>query len=134
MAAGHDRAVSDDTIRRVAGLISLGRVGIGLVSVLTPGLARKLLGVKDDGPGIRMVARLFGVREVAVGAHTLMEVQQQPRQPRIYAMNAAVDAGDAGVMLITLAGGKGMRRAAASSLFIAVPVVATWLWLRRASS
>jgi uncharacterized protein YjeT (DUF2065 family) len=132
VAAG---STSDDRIRTIATGLSMGRILIGIVAILAPGLARRVMSLpaQQDNASVRMVTWLFGVREIAVGMHVVATVQESPRQPHVYAHNAAVDAGDAAVMLITLARGGGVRRPAVGSLAVAVPVVATWLWLRQES-
>jgi hypothetical protein len=128
-------SLSNDRIRNIAIGMSAGRVLIGIISILAPGLARRVmrLPAEQDNASVRMMTRLFGVREVAVGMHAVASVQESPRKPHLYTQNATVDAGDAAVLLIALAKGGGVRRAAVGSLAIAVPVVATWLWLRQES-
>ena len=126
---------SDERIRLVATGISAARMGVGVLAILAPGLLRRVMSLpaEHDSPSLEMISRLFGVREVAVGAQAIGAIQSSPRQPNVYALNAAVDAGDAAMMLITAARGGGARRAAIGGFLTAVPVVGAWLWLRRAS-
>jgi hypothetical protein len=126
----------ESRIRLVAITISGGRVAIGIATVLVPGIALRMMGLPrdHDNASARMMARLFGVREIALGAAVIAMVQSTPRQPKLYALNAGVDAGDAAVLGLSLAGGNGVSRAALGSMAVAVPVTATWLWLRRLSA
>jgi hypothetical protein len=53
--------------------LSLGRIAVGLLSFLRPALAAKLFGLDvDNNPQGPYLARLFGSREVALGAATLL--------------------------------------------------------------
>lgn len=129
--------VTDDQIRAIATTVSGARVGIGIAMILAPGLTTRLMGLpkKHDNASVRTVARLFGVREAAVGAHAIWATWESPRQPGVYLLNACVDGGDAAVMALALASGKkGERRAAIGAMITAIPVAALWLWLRRVSS
>lgn len=127
--------MSEERIRRLATGISAGRVGAGMIALASPRLLRRVMGLpaSHHSASTDMVTRLFGVREVAVGAHAISAVRKSARQPGLYALNAAVDGGDAVVMLVTAIGGGGARRAAVGGLLTALPVVGAWLCLRRAS-
>ncbi len=53
--------------------LSLGRIAVGILTLLQPALAAKLFGLDVAGnPQAPYVARLFGSREVALGATTLL--------------------------------------------------------------
>jgi hypothetical protein len=129
--------ISDETIRAIATTVSGARFGIGIAMIVAPGLTTRLMGLpkKHDNASVRTVARLFGVRETAVGAHAIWATWASPRQPGVYLLNACVDGGDAVVMALAAASGKkGERRAAIGAMSTAIPVTALWLWLRRVSS
>ncbi|MFY9616073.1 MAG: hypothetical protein WAT58_11805 [Candidatus Dormiibacterota bacterium] len=129
-------ALSDDRIKTIATGISAARVGVGAIAIVTPGVLRRVMGLpaSHHSASLDVFTRLFGVREIAVGMHAMAAVQSSPRQPDVYAYNALVDGADAAVMLVTAIRGGGARRAAIGGFFTAVPVVATWLWLRQATA
>lgn len=53
--------------------LSLGRIAVGVLSLVQPALAAKLFGLDvDNNPQGPYLARLFGSREVALGAATLL--------------------------------------------------------------
>ncbi|MDP9326290.1 MAG: hypothetical protein M3O87_07115 [Candidatus Dormibacteraeota bacterium] len=126
-------ALTDDRISKIATGISVARVGVGAIAIIAPGVLRRVMGspASHDSASLDMFSRLFGVREIAVGMHSIAAVQSSPRKPDVYAHNALVDGADAAVMLVTAIKGGGARRAAIGGFFTAVPVVATWLWLRQ---
>jgi hypothetical protein len=130
-----DGTLPEERIKLVATGISAARIGVGVVAVAAPGLLRRVMGLpaSHGSASTDMMTRLFGIREVAVGVHVVGAVRSSGRQPDVYALNAAVDGGDALVMLVTAVKGGGARRAAIGGLLTAIPVVGTWLWLRRAS-
>jgi hypothetical protein len=125
-------AQDHDRMRSVATAMSAARMGIGVSALLAPGLASRVLGFprQHDNPTSRLVGRLFAVREIALGAYTAAHVQNDPVRPELYLLNAAVDGGDAVACTLSLLGRRGVGRAAAGSLALAVPFAATFLWLR----
>ena len=53
--------------------LSLGRIVVGLLFFLRPDLAARMLGQDlDENPELALGARLFGSRDVALGAATLL--------------------------------------------------------------
>ena len=53
--------------------LSLGRIAVGAISFARPGLAAQLFGLDlVNNPQSAYVARLFGSREIALGAATLL--------------------------------------------------------------
>lgn len=74
--------------------LSLGRIAIGAVSLLSPGLAAKLFLLDGSAnPQLPFVTRLFGAREVALGAATLASSGTARRN--LVVAGVAVDAADA---------------------------------------
>ncbi len=85
----------------VSGL-SLGRVGLGAVALVRPAAVSALLGLgTPPGPGpaptSSVVARLFGVRELALGLTTLLAGPSSQRA--LLASGVLVDLGDAAACL-----------------------------------
>ena len=82
--------------------LSLGRIAIGVGSIASPALTARLFGLSPAAnPQIGYFTRMFGVREIALGALTLMG-KGNARRPRVFA-GMAVDGGDAATGAIGLA-------------------------------
>jgi hypothetical protein len=80
--------------------LSLGRIVVGLVSFFAPDLAaRALLLSPKNNPQLPYMFRLFGAREVALGAATLMA--SGPSRTQLVAAGIAVDAADAATGVIS---------------------------------
>ena len=74
--------------------ISLGRIAIGVGSITSPQLTARLFGLSPAAnPHVGYFARMFGVREIALGALTLM-AKGEVRRTMVKA-GIAVDSGDA---------------------------------------
>ncbi len=81
--------------------LAVGRLAVGLTALARPDLAARALGMDAAAPGLRPVSRLFGTREVALGALTL--AARGPARRRLVLAGIAVDAADAatGYLAIT---------------------------------
>jgi hypothetical protein len=121
-----------DRMRTVATAMSGARAAIGLSALLAPGLASRVMGFprEQDNATARLLGRLFAVREIVLGGYTAAQAQRDPARPNLYLLNATVDSSDAVVIALTLLGRRGVGRAAAGSLALAMPFAATFLWLR----
>lgn len=74
--------------------LALGRIAIGIGALASPDLATKLF--RLDGPGnpqLPYMTRMFGSREIALGAVTLVSRGAARRQ--LVTLGIAVDAADA---------------------------------------
>lgn len=75
--------------------LSLGRIAVGAISLADPQRAGKLFQLDPVGnPQLSYVARLFGSREVALGAATLLARGKTRRN--LVLLGILVDAADAG--------------------------------------
>ena len=75
--------------------LSLGRIVVGLLFFLRPDLAARMLGQDvEENPELALGARLFGSRDVALGAATLLAKGTARRN--LIVAGIAVDAADAG--------------------------------------
>lgn len=75
--------------------LSLGRIVVGLLFFLRPDLAARLMGQDlERNPELALGARLFGSRDVALGAATLLAKGTARRN--LVVAGIAVDAADAG--------------------------------------
>ena len=81
---------NDQTIRSLAGI----RVAVGTSAWATPRLAGKAFGLDADGnPQSPYLARLFGIRDIALGIGTLTTTGESQR--RWLALGLLCDAADA---------------------------------------
>lgn len=126
------RTASRDRVRAIGTGLALARAGIGTAAVLAPGLTSRVMGfpADTDTPATRLVARFFGLREVAMGALTLVVLRRDPSDRRLMSWNAAVDGSDAVLAMLALAGRRGIDRAALGTIALALPLCTAWLWLR----
>lgn len=89
--------------------LAIGRVGIGAVSILSPSLASRLFLMEPAKDGTtRTLSRLFGTREVALGALTLAAKKSERR--RLVTVGIAVDGSDAVTGLLSAIKGEGSRK------------------------
>jgi hypothetical protein len=125
-------AQDHDRMQTIAKAMSGARAAVGVSALLAPGFASRVMGFprEHDNPTARLAGRFFGIREVLLGAYTAAQVRRDPVQPELYLLNAAVDGSDAVVCALTLLGRRGVARASAGSLAVALPFAATFLWLR----
>ncbi len=111
--------------------MATARVLIGLGALFTPGPFSRLLGYppEQDSPTARLMGRLFGGRDIALGA-LVWRVRDEPSlAPFAYGLNAAVDATDAASMAAAIAGRQGIDRAAALSAVPALTAILGWTYL-----
>jgi hypothetical protein len=111
---------NDQTIRSLAGI----RVAIGTSAWATPRLAGKAFGLDADGnPQSPYLARLFGVRDIALGIGTLTTTGESQR--RWLALGMLCDAADAAAGV--LAGRAGYLPKVPTVLVTGVALVAAGL-------
>lgn len=112
-----------DTDPSLAGQIravATARIGIGALCALAPGFAaRRWLGPAADAPGARIVTRMMGGRDLAIGIGTLLALDHDAPVRGWLEAGALADAVDfvatacgfrhykksAGVMMLAAAGG-----------------------------
>ena len=79
--------------------LSLGRIVVGLLFFIRPDLAARIMGQDlERNPELALGARLFGSRDVALGAATLLAKGTARRN--LVVAGIAVDAADAGAAAI----------------------------------
>ena len=122
-----------DRVRAIGTALAAARTGIGAVALLAPAITSKALGFPSDAdtPSARLVARFFGLREIAMGVLTLTQLRRNPGDQWLLAWNAAVDGSDAILAGLALARRNGIDRAALGTIALAVPLCVSWLWLLR---
>ncbi len=99
--------------------LSLGRVAIGALALTRPTAASALLGADAAGnPQLPFMTRLFGVREIALGAVTLLATGTARRD--LVATGALVDLGDAVATVVSYRTGEVSPRGAAPLFVVAL--------------
>ena len=108
--------------------LALGRFVLGLAPIVAPAQASRLLGFPQahDNPTARLMGRLFGVRDIGLGAIVLASFGDPAALRRARWLNLAMDLGDALMIAIPLARRQGIDRAAALSLGFALGGAAAW--------
>jgi len=88
--------------RQIGTYLARGRVGLGLAAMVAPGPALAIMVGRDANiPGARVVARIFGGRDAAMGAGGSIAIGQGSGGGDWLSMMALVDAFDGIVMLAT---------------------------------
>ena len=99
------RTEQDPLIRAISLASGAGRIAIGVGLALAPRLALTGLGFKDHSPETIAIARIAGGRDIALGAVTILALDDPERLKAASIANAGVDAGDAAAFAAALAGG-----------------------------
>lgn len=103
--------------------LSLGRIAIGALSLTRPTVAAGLLGAEPaDNPQLPFMTRLFGVREIALGAVTLLASGTARRD--LVAAGVLVDLGDAIASVVSYRTGEVSPLGAAPLLAVALGAAA----------
>jgi hypothetical protein len=106
------------------------RIVVGALLLLTPGLGRRVFGVPDnqDNGSVRLLARLFGVRNVVLGTWALMAQDQEPERRRVcYQLNAVVDGVDLAALAIAGITGDGLVQAAVMGSLLGTSEALAWV-------
>jgi hypothetical protein len=106
--------------------LSLGRISLGATAVANPGLAARIFQLDPVGnPQLPYVTRLFGIREIALGAATLMS-RGRARKGMI-GLGVLVDAADGATGYLAMRDGTVSRKTAMTLLGPAVGAVGAGL-------
>ena len=125
------------TEREMATRMGQTRMSVGVSALVTTGLAQVVFGVnKDhDNSTTRVLGRLFGIRNIVLGAWAL-GVRDADRETRrlCYALNAVVDGVDVAVLLWPLLRREGTPRFSISAAVLGTSALLGWMDLLDASS
>ena len=104
--------------------LAYGRIAIGAMSLLSPSLtARLFLLDPRNNPQLSYMGRMFGSREIALGAITLASSGEARR--RLVQLGIAVDGADAFTGLASTATGSVPKKAGLLLTVVAAAAVAT---------
>ena len=108
---------------------SIMRFVLGLAPIFAAGLTSKLLGFppEQDNPTARLMARLFGVRDIGLGAIVLANLNDPVALRKTLWLNLCMDLGDATMIAIPLVKKQGINKAAKLSLFAALSGASVWV-------
>ncbi|HEY8741218.1 MAG TPA: hypothetical protein VIN56_11555 [Candidatus Dormibacteraeota bacterium] len=121
--------IGTHTERERAIRAAAARVAVGGTLLLLPGLARLAFGIpKDqDNGALRLLARLFGIRNVMLGAWAYMAQDQGPEQRRLcYQVNSVVDAVDVVALAVAAVTGEGLVQGAIMGSVLGTSEVLAW--------
>jgi hypothetical protein len=109
------------------------RIVFGAAALVAPGLARRSmrLPAKHDNPSGRLMAGLFGWREMALGAQVLAVRNHPERLAHVARMNSLVDFGDAASNAVPILRRQGIDSGAGTMFVTALAGGGAWLWLSR---
>lgn len=120
-------------LRTVITAMGLGRIALGLAPFVAAGPASRLLGfpVAHDNPTARLLARMFGVRDIGLGVLAFYALAHPETAPFIFLFNAFMDGGDLLAIAAPLIRRQGIDRAALMSAAFALIGGTSWLavWL-----
>lgn len=111
--------------RHLARLIAVARTGIGVVALAAPGALAPLIGAEAKRPGVKLITRVVGARDLALGLATLRALERNEDPATWVKTGAACDASDAVSSLLAL---RGMKPAAAVLSFASAAGAATLGW------
>lgn len=125
-------SVAASTLHTVIAAMGVGRILLGVAPFVAAGPVARLLGFPagQDTPTARLMARWFGVRDIALGVLVFHALATPSELPFVLVFNACVDFGDLVAILVPLVRRQGIDRAAWSSAGFALPAGIGWLAVR----
>ena len=117
----------------VIAAMGLGRIAIGLAPLVAAGPASRLLGfpARHDNPTARLMARMFGVRDIGLGVLAFYAIKNPETAPFIFLFNAFMDLGDLLSIAVPIVKRQGIDKGALLSALFAIGGGLSWLvvWL-----
>jgi len=113
------------------------RLTVGSSALVATGLSRVAFGVSagHDNPSTRVLGRLFGIRNIVLGAWTLGVRDADVATRRLcYKLNAVVDAVDVGILLWPLLRGEGTARFSLTGASLGAATMLAWIDLLDAAA
>ncbi|HNN98381.1 MAG TPA: DUF4267 domain-containing protein [Pseudomonadota bacterium] len=118
-----------DLLRLVITGMGFVRIALGLAPFIAAGPASRALGfpAAQDSPTARLMARLFGVRDIGLGVLAFYALRHPETASFLFLFNAAMDGGDLVSMSIPLIRREGIDRAALTSAVFALIGGSSWI-------
>jgi hypothetical protein len=109
--------------------MGVGRILLGIAPFLAASPSARLMGfpAEHDNPTTRLMARLFGVRDIGLGVLVFYGLRHPDVLSFLIVFNALTDFADLIAIMIPLARRQGIDRAAWTSAAFALPAGAGWL-------
>ena len=109
--------------------MGIGRIVLGLTPFAFAARSSRLLGfpVAHDNPTARLMARMFGVRDVGLGVLVFYALAHPAILSFVLLFQALTDFGDLGAIAIPLVRREAIDRAAWSCAAFALPAGLAWL-------
>lgn len=109
------------------------RAGIGVASICAPSASARIAGfpAAHANPSARLMARLFGVRELLLAWLVFDAVRGGDPAPSVFVLQAAVDAADVAAQSVSVIKGDGIARGAISGMALAGGAAVLWGQLAR---
>lgn len=119
----------NQTLSIVLGLMALGRILLGVAPFVAARPASRLMGfpAEQDVPAARLMARLFGVRDIGLGVLVGYAIRHPEALTFVLLFNAAMDLGDIVSALIPIAKRQGIDRGAITTGLFAFGGMSSWL-------
>lgn len=109
--------------------LAVARTLLGLAPIVAARATSRLLGFPEahDNPTARLMARLFGVRDIGLGAMVVLALGHPIATHIALQVNLAMDLGDVVMISVPLLRRQGVDRAAGLCLFFALAGAAAWV-------
>lgn len=119
----------NQTLSIVLGLMALGRILLGVAPFVAARPASRLMGfpAEQDVPAARLMARLFGVRDIGLGVLVGYAIRHPEALTFVLLFNAAMDLGDIVSAVIPVAKRQGIDRGALTTGVFAFGGMSSWL-------
>jgi hypothetical protein len=119
------------SVQRYAAAMLAERVGLGVAAIAAPGPLLAVFGAPEgsDGPVMRYFARIFGIRNIALGLQVWDARDDVERLRQLALLNAAVELSDAVAGAVTAARSPEMRRAGAAAVATSLAVASGFVGL-----
>ena len=119
----------NQTLAIVLGLMALGRILLGAAPFVAARPVSRLMGfpADQDVPAARLMARLFGVRDIGLGVLVGYAIRHPEALTFVLFFNAAMDLGDIVSALIPVARRQGIDRGALTTGAFAFGGMSAWL-------
>lgn len=116
-------------VKRTVVALAVGRIVAGILAWISPRLTARVFGMEADGGQSHYAWRLFGIRDVVIGAGTLLSTGAQRRA--FVTAGLACDVGDGAAGAVAMNRGDFQRSAAGAPVTVPVLAVALGAWALR---